>query len=121
MFSSQTQDEFETSLKNFELALDKIHKNNPFMTFVLADFNAKSKNWCKADITSFEGSMIDVTASSCGMNRRIQEQTHILHSSSSYIDLIFTLQPNLVMESEIHSSFHLNCHHQIGIDSEVYL
>ena len=28
------QDEFETFLNNFELILDKIHKNNPFMTVV---------------------------------------------------------------------------------------
>ena len=48
---SQTQDEFESFLKNFELTLDKIHENNSFMTIVLCDFNAKSNNWCKADIT----------------------------------------------------------------------
>ena len=57
---SQTQDEFETFLKNFELTLDKIHENNPFMTIVLGDFNAKSNNWCKSDITSLEGSKIDI-------------------------------------------------------------
>ena len=39
---SQTQDEFETFLKNFELTQDKIHENNSFMTIVLGDFNAKS-------------------------------------------------------------------------------
>ena len=31
---SQTQDEFETFLKNYELTLDKIHENNPFMTLM---------------------------------------------------------------------------------------
>ena len=61
---SQTQDEFETFLKNFELNLDKIHENNLFMTVVLGGFNAKSSNWCKADITSLEGSKIDTTTSS---------------------------------------------------------
>ena len=59
---SQTQDEFETFLKNVELTLDKIHENNPFMTIVLGDFNAKSNNWCKSDITSLEGSKIDTIA-----------------------------------------------------------
>ena len=65
-FQSQKQDEFETFLKNIELTLDKIHENNPFMTVVLGDFNAKSKTWCKADITSLEGSMTDTIASSYG-------------------------------------------------------
>ena len=110
---SQTQDEFETFLKNFESTLDKIHENNPFMTVVLGDFNAKSNNWCKADVTSLEGSKIDTITSSYGLNQLIQEPTHILNSSSSCIDLIFTSQPNLVMESGIHSSLHSNCHHQI--------
>ena len=113
---SQTQDEFETFLKNFESTLDKIHENNPFMTVVLGDFNAKSNDWFKADITSLEGSKIDTITSSYGLNQLIQEPTHILNSSSSCIDLIFTSQPNLVMESGIHSSLHSNCHHQIVFD-----
>ena len=100
------QDEFRTFLKNFELTLDKIHENNPFMTVVLGDFNAKSRNWCKSDITSLEGSKIDSITSSYGLNQLIQEPTHILNSSSSCIDLIFILQPNLVMESGVHSSLH---------------
>ena len=103
---SQTQDEFETFLKNFESTLDKIHENNPFMTVVLGDFNAKSSNWCKADVTSLGGSKIDTITSSYGLNQLIQEPTHILNSSSSCIDLIFILQPNLVMESGVHSSLH---------------
>ena len=105
------QDEFETFLKNVELTLDRIHENDPFMTVVLGGFNAKSNNWCKADITSLEGSEIDTIASSYGLNQLIQEPTHILNSSSSCIDLIFTSQPNLVMESGIHSSLHSNCYH----------
>ena len=43
----------------------------------------------------------------------IRDPTHILESSSSCIDLIFTSQPNLVMNSAVHSSLHSNCHHEI--------
>ena len=96
-----------------KLTLDKIHEISPFMTIVLGDFNAKSNNWCKTDITSIEGSKIDTIANSYGLNQLIQEPTHIINSSSSCIDLIFTSQPNLVMESGIHSLLHSNCHHQI--------
>ena len=46
------QDELETFLKKFERTSNKIHKNNSFITVVLRDVNAKSNNWCKADITS---------------------------------------------------------------------
>ena len=36
-----------------------------------------------------------------------------MNNSFSCIDLIFTTQPNLVMESGVHSSLHANCHHQL--------
>ena len=68
----------------------------------------------KLIITSLEGSKIDTIASSYGLNHLIQESTHILNSSSSCIDLIFTSQTNLVMESGIPSSLHSICQHQIG-------
>ena len=102
------------------MTLDKIHENNRFMTVVLREFNAKSNNWCKADATSLEGSKFDTITSSYGLNQLIQEPTHILNSLSSCIDLIFTSQPNLVMESGIHSSLHSNCHHQIVFAKFVY-
>ena len=38
---------------------------------------------------------------------------HIQTNSSSCIDLIFTDQPNLSMNSGVHSSLRPNCHHQI--------
>ena len=36
---SQSQDNFETFLKNLKLNLDTILANNPFLTVVLDDFN----------------------------------------------------------------------------------
>ena len=45
--------------------------------------------------------------------QKINEPTHILPTSSSCIDLIFTSQPNMVIESGVHSSLHSSCHHQI--------
>ena len=69
--ASQMQDEFETFLKNFELTLDKIHENNSFMTVVLGDFNTKSSNWCKADVTSLEGSKTDTITNSYALLRHL--------------------------------------------------
>ena len=86
---------------------------NPFMISVSGDFNAKSNNWCKNDITSNEGSMIDAVTSNYGLHQQIQEPTHILNSFSSCIDLIFTSQPHLVMESGVYSSLYPSCHHQV--------
>ena len=33
--------------------------NNPFLTLILGDFNAKSILWCNNDITTYECSKID--------------------------------------------------------------
>ena len=47
------------------------------------------------------------------LHQLISDPTHILSISSSCIDLIFTDQPNLVVDSGVHPSLHPNCHHQI--------
>ena len=43
----------------------------------------------------------------------INNLTHKSDIYSSCIDLLLTFQPNLVVESGVHSSLHSNCHHQI--------
>ena len=51
--------------------------------------------------------------SQSGLNQIINEPTHITKNSSTCIDLLFTSQTNLVIESGVHSSLYPNCHHQI--------
>ena len=109
---SQTQDDFENFMKNVELNLDKINLKN-LLTAALGDFNAKSQTWFKNDKTSYEGSKLDILTCSHGLYQLINELTHLLESSSSCIDLIFTSQPKLVMESGVLPSLHPNCHHQL--------
>ena len=65
-------------------------QSNPFLVVLLGDFNAKSSNWCKNDITTTEGKAIENISSHSGLHQVINEPTHILESSSSCIDLIFT-------------------------------
>ena len=64
-------------------------------------------------MTTYKGSKLDGISSASGLQQIIIKSTHIIGSSSSCIDLIFTSQPNLVMESGVHFSLHRNCHHQI--------
>ena len=60
------------------------------MTVILGDFDANSNNWCKANIISLECSMIKTMVSRYDLKQLIQEPTHMLNSSPSCIDLIFT-------------------------------
>ena len=48
-----------------------------------------------------------------GFEQLISDPIHILPASSSCIDLIFTDQPNLVVDSGVHPSLHTNYHDQI--------
>ena len=92
---------------------NKIPNKNSDLIVILGDFNAKSSNWSKHDTTTYEGSKIDAITSQLGLKQLIQEPTHILRDSLSCIDLILTSQPNLVMESGVHSSLYQNCYHQL--------
>ena len=111
--ASQSSEEFDTFLSNFELLLNYIPNRNPFVSIIIGDFNARSKNWCFSDKTTYEGKKLESLTSQCGFKQAVSDPTHILESSSSCIDLIFTSQPNLAMNSGLHSSLHPNCHHQI--------
>ena len=62
---------------------------------------------------TYDGKKLESLTSQCGFKQVISDPTHILESSSSCIDLIFTSQPNLVMNPGVHSFLHPNCHHQI--------
>ena len=80
---------------------------------ILGDFNGRSKSWCLDDITTYEGSKIHSLTTIHGLHQLISQPTHLLLTSSACIDLIFTDQPNLVVNSGVHPSLHKNCHHQI--------
>ena len=68
------------------------------------DFNAPLSNWCKYDIWNNEGVQIDSVTSIHDLEQLLYEPTHILSNSSSCIDLIFTSQRNLVVDSGTHPS-----------------
>ena len=102
---------FNLLAKNlFHRAISDIKSNQIVIT---GDFNARSSyQWCK-DINTTEGLKLFSLTSSNGFSQLINEPTHIQANSSSCIDLILTDQPNLSMNSGVHSSLHPNCHHHI--------
>ena len=103
----------KVTLYLFEKMFGDIHSFNPDFSIILGDFNARSKNWWVGDTQTCEGSRIDSLTTSCGFRQLTSEPTHILKSSSPYIDLIFTDQPSLIIDSGTPPSLHPNCHHKI--------
>ena len=93
--------------------LETLAQRNPFLTIVFGDFNARSTNLCSKGSTNFEGITIENVTSQFGLSQTIKEATRILESFSSCIDLIFSTQSNLVVESGVHTSLHPNYHRQV--------
>ena len=87
--------------------------NNPFLTVVLGDFNAKSSLWYNNEITTYKGSKFDGAISQFGFKQIIKEPTLLIGYSSLCINLIFTTHVNLVMESGVNYLLHENHHHHI--------
>ena len=102
-FPSQSQNDFESFVNNLEFNINTTTANNTFLTVVLGDFKAKSNVWFKGDKTTYGGSKMDGFTSTFGLQQINNQPTNIIGDSSSYIDLIFTSQSNLVMESWVHS------------------
>ena len=74
---SQTYYICETFADNFELTVDSIINKNPFLVVALGDFNAKTTNWHKNDINSYEGLKIDAITSQFGLQQVINEPTYL--------------------------------------------
>ena len=59
-----------------------------------------------------KGLMVTLTTT-YGFYQLILDPTHLLANFSYCIDLIFTDQPNLAVNSGVHPILQSNCHHQI--------
>ena len=110
---SQSSIEFESFLSGFEDMLSSILFSKSQFTVILGDFNARSSTWWSNDITNINGTLIDSLTTTHGFKQLISDATHILPQSTSCIDLIFTDQPNYIIDCGTHPSLNKNCNHQI--------
>ena len=106
--TSQSTVEFEEFLSNFEDNLNTTASFSSLFTIILGDFNGKSSSWWKNDKTTVEGAHLEALTSLHGFHQLISEPTHLVPTSTSCIDLIFTGQSNLVVDSGTHSTLNLN-------------
>ena len=110
--SNQNSDEFEYFLSNFEFLHQDISNRNPYLTLLLGDYNARNTKWWHHDITTNEGTQLETTTTIYGLQQLIDEPIHI-RKNSSCIDLIFTNQPNLIVNRGTDPSLRESCQHQI--------
>ena len=115
---AQIQVELEEFSEIVYSILDYVAQNNPFKVIVEVIQCQVKKNGILMTL-SFEDSKIDFLTSTFDLHQIINQPKHVMKTSSPTIDLMFTSQPNLVTESDIHSLLHENCHHQIALDIAV--
>ena len=110
---SQNNDEFHLFLTNLERLFSDINKRKRTLSVVTGDFDARSSYWWSYDTNSTEGANLFSLTSLNDFFQLINEPTRFQNNSYSSIDLILTDQPNLSVNTGVHSSLHPNCHHQI--------
>ena len=94
---------------------DKINNENPFMTVLTGDYNAKNSSWYSGDKTDKYGLAISDIFSANALSQIVDQPTNITATSHHCIDLVATDQPNIIIQNEIAPSLDPNCHHQINL------
>ena len=106
--------EFETFKSDFTMLHNNIRKENPFAMFFTGDFNCRSKLWWIDGGNNLEGDEFEELSSQMGLYQLINEPTNFEpNRNPTCIDLTFTDQPNIVLDSGIRPSLDNFCHHQI--------
>ena len=87
---------------------------SPLVSFLTGHFNAKCSTWWNGGIDNLCGLELYDLTKMLGFTQLIRELTNFEpNKHPSCIDLIFTSQPNLVLESEVKPTLSTMCHHQI--------
>ena len=111
---SQSSEEFDQFCRKWEETVRNINSCNPTSTLFLGDFNVKNSDWWNGDTTDVGGREIQSLAAQHGLQQLIDEPTHIPpNTSSSCIDLIFSLGNHLILDSGVLPSLYSRCHHQV--------
>ena len=110
---SQNNEEFENFCVNFDLLLSNINEEIPICSIITGDFNARSSNWWKNDITNSVGQELEALASSAGYSQIIDKPTHIVNNSMLCIDLIFYINTNVISKHGVDVSIFEKCHRNV--------
>ena len=105
--------EFQNFLSNFSTILSDTATNNSLFFIILGDFHILSLAWWTNEKITTEFTKLEFLTTVPGFHQLISQPTHLMHHLSSCLDLIFTDQPNLIVDSSVHPCFRSNCHHQI--------
>ena len=101
--------QFETFLTNFVTLYENIKNENLYVVFFPGDCNGHSQLWWHQGDINAEGREMEQLTSLLGLKQLINEP----NKNPICIDLIFTGQPNCIIESGTKPSLENLYHHQI--------
>ena len=110
---SQTSDKFDSFLQLFEELLQDLFKFKSSFVLITGNFNYRNSNWYLEDPVRPHETCVKALTSFHGLHQLIKTPAHLLQNSATCIDLAFTNQPHLVMESGVYSSLSSTCHYEI--------
>ena len=93
--------------------LSNINGNRPTCSILIGDFNKKCSIWCYSDKSNRTGIELDNITTSADYSQLINEPTHFINKTSSWIDLIFSLYLNITSNCGIEKAIHEKCCHNI--------
>ena len=91
------KDAFDEFLHSFASATDDINQSNLYFVLITRNFNGHCSSGWENCINNAEGTSIENLTSSYGLKQSVCEPTHLFPTSSSFIDLIFTNQCNMII------------------------
>ena len=106
--------EFDEYVKSLENIYEKISLENPSVTIITGDFNARSPLFWENDTDTNEGVIFNNFLISNNMEELVNEPTHIRdNGSQSCIDLICTDQPFMFTDTGVLPSLDPHSKHNI--------
>ena len=98
---SQSAQDFNTYCDQLDHTIEKINLENPFMTIVTGDYNAKHNSWYTGDTTDKFGSAIHDIFAKHALTQTVDQPTNITSRTQHCIDLVATDQPNMIIKMKL--------------------
>ena len=111
--SSQNSEQIQSFCDSFDILMNNISSLNPAISIITGDFNGKCSKWYSFETSDNIGKELDTITSAAGYSQTIDKPTHFTNNSSSCVDLIFTSNPSMLVDSGIEKSLSSSCHHDI--------
>ena len=110
---SQNSEQFEHFIDRLHRSLNVMQRERPHLVILTGDLNCRSSQWWAQDVEEPEGMALEELIETNNLHQLIDEPTNIRGEAMSCIDLIITDQPNLFLQSGVHSSLDQNCFLQL--------